>query len=73
MLVVKGIPEIHDIRMIFSSFPYSKLTRPLERHLLDGIIRYYYNEELGTLLESVGLNGEYIAELSGGRIINPGH
>lgn len=45
----------------------------LERRLLDGILRYQYNEEFGTLMESVGPNGEYIGNLSGGRVINPGH
>ena len=45
----------------------------LERHLLDGILHYQYNENLGTLLENVGPSGEYISELSGGRVVNPGH
>lgn len=47
--------------------------RKLERRLLDGILRYQYNERFGTLLESAGPNGEYIGDLSGGRIVNPGH
>ena len=45
----------------------------LERRLFKGILAYFYHEELGTLLENVGLNGEYISNISGGRTINPGH
>ncbi|MDR1138095.1 MAG: AGE family epimerase/isomerase [Synergistaceae bacterium] len=45
----------------------------LERRLLNGIVRYQFNEEFGTLLESVGAHGEYIGELSAGRAVSPGH
>jgi N-acylglucosamine 2-epimerase len=45
----------------------------LERRLIDSILRYQYNDDLGTLLESVGPDGEYISNLSSGRMVNPGH
>ncbi|MDR1907892.1 MAG: AGE family epimerase/isomerase [Holosporales bacterium] len=47
--------------------------KDIERCLIDSILHYQYNDDLGTLLESVGPNGEYISNLSSGRIVNPGH
>ena len=45
----------------------------LERRILKGILELSYNKKLGILLENVGPKGEYIGNLSSGRIINPGH
>ena len=45
----------------------------LERHLLSGLLKYSYIERFGVLLENVGINGEYMGEISSGRTINPGH
>jgi N-acylglucosamine 2-epimerase len=47
--------------------------KDLERRLVGSILRYHYNDDLGTLLESTGPNGEYLSNLSGGRVVNPGH
>lgn len=44
-----------------------------ERGLIDAILRFYYNKSLGTLLESVGPEGQYIGSLSRGRTVSPGH
>ncbi len=44
-----------------------------EKKLIADILQYHYNPQLGVLLESVGPNGEYIGNLSAGRVINPGH
>ena len=37
------------------------------------IIRYHYKEDIKALLEYVGLNGEFMSEISAGRHLNPGH
>lgn len=65
MLVTRTL-RIHDPE---GAQEYSRL----ERRLVDEILKYQYNETLGTLLENVGPMGEYMEELSSGRVINPGH
>ena len=44
-----------------------------EKELISNICRYHFNEEFGALLESVGPRGEYVGNLSSGRVTNPGH
>lgn len=44
-----------------------------EKRFIADICAYHFNEEYGALMECVGLNGEYIGHVSGGRITNPGH
>ena len=44
-----------------------------ERALFHGILQYQFVEELGTLLEAVGPQGQYLSHLSAGRVVNPGH
>lgn len=39
----------------------------------NSIMKYQWNEKLGILLETVGMNGEYLNALSSGRTIIPGH
>lgn len=41
--------------------------------LTSDIFRYFYKEDFGVFLESVGPNGEFLADAAGGRTINPGH
>ena len=44
-----------------------------EKTLINEVLNFHFNEEFGALLEGVGPNGEYIGDLSAGRVINPGH
>lgn len=45
----------------------------LEHKLMDTILSLHFNARVGTLLENVGPNGEYIGDYSSGRIVTPGH
>lgn len=45
----------------------------IARESFDNIFKYQWNEEHGILLESVGINGEYLGDLSSGRTVLPGH
>lgn len=45
----------------------------IARKLIDEIVRYHYNQELCSLLETVGENGEFLKFYPAGRLINPGH
>jgi len=37
------------------------------------IIRFFYKEDLNALLETVGQDGEFLKDITGGRTLNPGH
>lgn len=39
----------------------------------DAIIRYHHKPELKATLETVGLKGEFLGEVTAGRVVNPGH
>ena len=43
------------------------------RKYVDDIFTYFYKEDLGCVLENVGLDGEFLCDLASGREINPGH
>ncbi len=40
---------------------------------VEEIQRYHFKPELGCTLETVGVNGEYLGNVSDGRVVNPGH
>jgi N-acylglucosamine 2-epimerase len=44
-----------------------------EKALINEILQYHFSEQYGVLLECVGPNGEFIADYSSGRVVNPGH
>jgi N-acylglucosamine 2-epimerase len=46
---------------------------PITRRLIGDILRDFYKPELGCLLENVGPKGEFYAEISDGRQVDPGH
>lgn len=37
------------------------------------IFKYHFKEDMKCTLESVGLNGEFMGEVTSGRVVNPGH
>lgn len=43
------------------------------RECTDDIFRYHFRPELGCTLESVGPNGEFMGDVTAGRMVNPGH
>jgi len=42
-------------------------------HCVHDIFTYHRKKDLGCTLESVGPNGEFMADISAGRVVNPGH
>lgn len=40
---------------------------------VDDIRKYHFKPELGCTLETVGLQGEFMGDVTDGRIVNPGH
>jgi len=43
------------------------------RKYVDDIFKYFYREDMGCVLEHVGLNGEFLSDWTIGREISPGH
>jgi len=43
------------------------------RKYVDDIFTYFYKEDLGCVLENVGINGEFLSDWTIGRELNPGH
>ena len=40
---------------------------------IEEIVKYHFKPEIGCTLESVGMNGEFMSDVSAGRVVNPGH
>ena len=43
------------------------------RACVDQIFRYHHKPEMKCTLESVGVNGEFMGDVTEGRVVNPGH
>lgn len=40
---------------------------------VETILKYHHKPELGCTLETVGINGEFLSDVTAGRVVNPGH
>lgn len=52
---------------------YQGIYRRRAAECTDSIVKYHYKPELKCTLETVGLNGEFMRDVTVGRIVNPGH
>lgn len=43
------------------------------KQCVEEICKYHFKPELGCTLESVGVNGEFMGDITAGRVVNPGH
>ena len=43
------------------------------KQCVEEICEYHFKPELGCTLESVGVNGEFMGDITAGRVVNPGH
>ena len=83
----KTMPETRQTRALADPMIYLNISSVMRRcdpdnamlynersaQCAEEIIRYHYKPELHCTLESVGMNGEYLGEVTQGRIVNPGH
>lgn len=83
----KTIPETRTGRALADPMIYLNITSVLRRvdpehealyderarKCTDDIFTYHYKPELGCTLETVGLNGEFMGDITAGRVVNPGH
>ena len=83
----KTIPETRSGRALADPMIYLNITSVLRRvdterealynerakECVELIRRFHYKPELGCTLETVGMNGEYMGDITEGRFVNPGH
>lgn len=83
----KTIPETRTGRALANPMIYLNISSVLrrcdpdnatlydERSKLcaDDILKYHHKPEMKCTLESVGLNGEFLGDVTEGRVVNPGH
>lgn len=83
----KGIPATRSGRTLANPMIFLNITSVLRRtdpqHIAEydryaaesaaQIVQYHVKPQLGCTLENVGLNGEFWADVTDGRIVNPGH
>ncbi len=83
----KTIPETRTGRALADPMIYLNITSVLRRvdperkelyearaaECAETIIKYHVKPELGCTLESVGVDGEFMGEITAGRVVNPGH
>ena len=69
MILVNALQVLRDADTSPNPLPYDALIDAQ----IDEVFRFFVKPELKTLLETVGPEGEYLAELPEGRCVNPGH
>lgn len=83
----KTIPETRTGRALADPMIYLNITSVLRRvdperkelyearaaECAETILKYHVKPELGCTLESVGVDGEFMGEITAGRVVNPGH
>ena len=86
-LGAKGIPETRSGRALANPMIFLNITSVLRRvdpaHLAEydkysaecaeQIFKYHVKPDMKCTLETVGMNGEFWADVTDGRIVNPGH
>ncbi|MBR3816440.1 MAG: AGE family epimerase/isomerase [Clostridia bacterium] len=86
-LGAKTIPETRSGRALADPMIFLNTTAILRRvdsenaelydkysaECVDDIFRYHHKPELKCTLETVGVNGEFMGDISAGRVVNPGH
>ncbi|MEG0179440.1 MAG: AGE family epimerase/isomerase [Oscillospiraceae bacterium] len=83
----KGIPETRTGRALADPMIFLNITSVLRRcdpenkDLYDArsaecvktIFKYHHKPEMKCTLETVGMNGEFMGDITAGRVVNPGH
>lgn len=83
----KTIPETRSGRALANPMIYLNISSVLRRcdpgntalydersrRCVETILRYHHKPELRCTLETVGMNGEFMGDVTEGRVVNPGH
>ena len=83
----KTIPETRTGRALADPMIFLNITNVLRRvdpsnmeeydkysaECVDAIFRYHFKPDMKCTLETVGLQGEFMRDISAGRVVNPGH